>query len=799
MLIDAQEREQARTAKVNILVEAGAGTGKTTLLVDRVLHAILAQNIPLSRMLLVTFMDKAQEEMRSRVELQLKARLQNAEGDSARRLQMALRMLPHADVTTIHGFCHRVLTEWGADWGVPFDFRVIDDIEASRLWEESYRDWMETLDEASLERVRLLLKGGVGWDDLRVWARNITDWTELPTIHYTWPHVMEFVENFESQALQYQALADISASASDAGRQQIADIVREFKNLHRVDPADWPRMLAMWRVSLAPKGNQKNWQAKGQLKAQKLWVQELKGSLEAIRIEQAQAYLGQWVELIWQSFRPFWRKRRFSAQLLTYNDLLVEAERVTRQSEVRRELSKRYDLVMVDEFQDTDPLQAAIIRRLVSPTDQLSVHDQGRLFLVGDPKQSIYRFRGADVETYQGVREELTGSGGQVLPIVQNFRCHPDILDFVNERFEHLWPREPDSSRPYVPVFRPLFSNFPRDRLKRVHVESLGLGQSADVKRIEEAQAISEVIERAVAEGWPVRQASGDRAPITYRDIALIIPQRTGIDFYRQAMKDRGIPVASQSGRKFFEQDEIRGLSHLFRCLHNPDDEVATVGWLLSPWVSLTHQELAQHRQLGGTFDYRQSTTGLPKVVFWWEKLAHWHRQFWRVDPQTVWDWATSESSLLAVLKERGDSAALANLFQMRDLCRDLGTHWTIFAFSDWLHRQVVDRVPFDEAEITTVDDEVTISTVHQAKGLEWPFVIVANWKPHSLGLGVGVHYNPRLKKAALRQGPWVSRDFPELDTDHSAREAAEAERLLYVALTRPRDYLWFYDSFADG
>jgi ATP-dependent helicase/nuclease subunit A len=125
-----------------------------------------------------------------------------------------------------------------------------------------------------------------------------------------------------------------------------------------------------------------------------------------------------------------------------------------------------------------------------------------------------------------------------------------------------------------------------------------------------------------------------------------------------------------------------------------------------------------------------------------------------------------------------------------------LGDRWGIFSFSDWLDRQVREAVPFDEAPVATDVQAVSITTAHQAKGLEWPFVIVANWTPPKTALETGLQYNRRLDLVGLRHGPWQSSAWEALEADHRLREEAEADRLLYVALTRARDYLWFYASF---
>ena len=800
---DERFREAARKASVNVLVEAGAGTGKTTLLVDRVIENLLVKNTPWSRMLLITFMDKAQQEMRQRVQ----ARLQKTQSDPVLsdadrvRIQTLLDGLPDAEITTIHGFCYGILAEFGSDYGIPVGFRVMDAIEADRLWEKTFSSWLSRPDDGSRhDRILSLLSAGIGWSQLVNWARQISRWPTIPKLNAEPFDLAQFVHHYAAMSHDYHHRALQDANPDDAGVIQITEIVRQFNWLFEMDLAEWPRMLAQWTRGLSPKGNKKNWAHPEWLRDQKYWVALLKSDLAGLRRQMSDTYLRDWVDLIGHDFREEWRRVRFDDLALTYDDLLWEAERISRDPAVWSRLYARYDLVAVDEFQDTDGTQAAIIRRLVTAPggNALMNSDQGRLFLVGDPKQSIYRFRGADVETYTTVRHEVAESGGAILPITENFRSHPRILDFVNHHFAQRWPTAPDPERPYIPPFIPLHSPFPDDGRVRVSVKRLAVGEPYSVQRHHEAEAIGAVIDEAVREGWPVRTTDGVR-PLTYQDIALVVPQRTGLEIYRAELQARHIPVASQSGRAFFQQAEIRGLRHLYHLLAYPEDEVAVVGWLASPWVGMDPVTLAGHRLQNGAWQYLVEAGGHPAVREWWGLLRAWHQNFWRAHPESVLDWAMSQSPLIGVLRERSDEKALANLSKMRELCRQLGERWDIFEFEAWLDGQVSDQVPFEEAPVPNVSDAVLMTTVHQAKGLEWPMVIVANWTPSRTGLESGIHYNPRLKRAALNQVPWQSSDWDTLAVDHQAREEAETDRLLYVALTRARDYLWFFASFLDG
>lgn len=801
---DEVSRARARHSEVNMLVEAGAGTGKTTLLVDRVIQALLEREIPLSRMLLITFMDKAQDEMRRRVSARLtELAAQGTLGEREGRLvQAALEALPNAAITTIHGFCQRILGEFGSDYGIPVGFQVLDPVDVERLWQTTFDQWIEEVagDERGARTMRLL-QAGIRWNQLLKWARPISDWPAVPSTAAPWPRIDAFLKEYGVTARQLASRAVGEAAADESGVRQIAEIARRFDLIARMDPAEWPRLLAQWTDGLAPKGAKTRWEHPEALTAQKEWIGLLKDALADLRRQLSDYYLSDWLALIGEDFAPRWRRTRFASLALTFDDLLLEARRIIGQPAVARALSRRYDLVMVDEFQDTDATQSAVIRRLVTINGQeeLSAQDQGRLFLVGDPKQSIYRFRGADVETYAEVRDELLRTGGELVHITENFRSLPAILECVNNIFQAIWPAHADAARPFIPPFVPLSTSLMDDHREHVRMVALGAGESVAAKRRAEAQDLASAIQQAMAELWPVRVRNGIVRPIQYGDMAIIMPQRTDWEIYRDALKREGIPVAAQSGRKFFDKDEVRGVRHLFRALWVPEDAVAAVGWLLSPWVGLDYATLVGHRSSGGSWDFRDdSPSGHPEVLRWWRILKEWHQLFWRVDAETVLDWAMERSDLVPVLRERDDAAALANLTKLRRLARDFGDRWGIFEFAHWLDRQVREHVDFEEAKVGPGDSEVTFSTVHQAKGLEWPLVFVANWRPPKTALDTGIQYNPRLNLVALRQPPWQSSHWDRLEADHRLREEAEGDRLLYVALTRARDYLWFYTSFLD-
>lgn len=769
-----------------LLVEAGAGTGKTTLLVERAVFALLEEGLELDQMVLITFMDKAADE----ISVRLRTRLA-AESRDGRRVRRLVDTLSSAHIQTIHSFCREVLAEFAIEAGIPPRFIVVDAYQADKLWTESFARWLaEPGISAALEP---FIRMGVPLDGLAKWARQVSQWPEVPPTIPPLADPEVLVEEFMPRFEEAWRRAQMATNPGEPGYLQARAYWNEFSLIRQMPRQDWPRLLGQFRPTLAPKGNQRHWNPPNWLKDQKALVAQWRETLIQFRRQWAERMLGQWLDLMRENFLPFWRKARWDQGVLTFDDLLWETRRLLgHRKDIAERLGRRYRLIMVDEFQDTDPIQMEIIT-------QIADAGASRLFLVGDPKQSIYRFRGADVETYASVREKWRQGSGEVLAITQNFRSQKTIIDVVNRVFVDLFPAQTDPERSYLAPFEPLVSQFPEDQRVRVIVDGGPVAGKAEERRLFEAELAAELIVQAVSQGWPVFTRDGER-PIEYEDIALIVPTRTGLEIYRQVLERYGIPTSSQIGRGFFIQDEIRGFQSLLAALSDPDDERAVAGWLLSPWAGVSSRQLAVHRRRGGSLSLRVSSEGDPIVLRWIHQLQQWHQDFWARWPEGVLEDALGVTGLANALAARGDAQALANLQKLRSMCRDLGGAWGIEEFTRWLTEKVQSQADEPEAEVGDVRGAIQVTTVHQSKGLEWPLVIVANWAQRGKKPEPGLYYDRSLGVAALHADPWDSLKWEHVATRAARRDEAESDRLLYVALTRARDYLAVLETWAaDG
>lgn len=795
-VVDQKTRERAATDFAhNIVVEAGAGTGKTTLMVERTVYALVDRGIPIERMALITFMEKAAKEIRARLE----SRLQTVAGEAGdteagRRARRALDLLPGSAITTIHGFAMRLLQTAGHHAAVPMNFRVMDVYEQDQLFAETFRNWLQT-DPGAARRTQDLLTLGLPFERFQSMAKFLSGEPDVPPCRAVKPD-LGWMEEVIAASEERVSQADI-AQRDDQGWLQMQGIRRFCLALQALPRDGWYRALGAWNLT-APKGNRKKWTDPAALVEQKAWVASLKESVDTFRQALADYLLSEFLDLVQGSFLPYWKAARWRSGQLTFDDLLWEARDFLRQGSDHERL---YDMIMVDEFQDTDPVQAEIIVRTLTPAWRgdwtKAPVPAGSLFVVGDPKQSIYRFRGASVETYQRVREKLQQEGALLLDIVQNFRSRPEIISPVNALFAANWPDHFDPARPYVSPYTPLAPFLPPDGVRRLWVEGGPVDKNAYDERLFQARTIAAWLQTHVRSGQLniADPATGLARPAQLGDVALLIPNRTGMAIYQDALAQAGMAVAPEGGIRFFERDEVRGFQQLLSALRQPQQALHTAAWLSSPWVGISHAELAAHKQRGGTFAYLEdSGQGAETVVRALAQLRQWRGQWWSWRAEdffwALYDW----SALPAVLEQRQDRGGQANLEKMADLSRDLGDAWGSDGFCQWLEKKVRQRDKEEEGALPHIEDAVHIFTVHRAKGLEWPVVIVANWQSAPANAHPGLRIESG--RVAMAAGDLQSRDWEALDGEERLRAAAERERLYYVALTRARDYLLVVDTY---
>ncbi|CAB1130058.1 putative DNA helicase [Candidatus Hydrogenisulfobacillus filiaventi] len=781
-------------------VEAGAGTGKTTLLVERVLTAVLREGIPLEQVVLITFMEEAAYEILERLEARLAA-LEAAGGADPGRLARVRAALPAAPITTIHGLAARILRDFALEAGISPGFQVLDARAEAERFEEAWQAWLASATGERQEVLGVLLALGVKPAELQASARAAERGGRLPPLGPDpAPAVDAYLAAWRIRQRQLAQAAALAADADEPGRRQLEEWGRWLERAAEMPVPDRWRVF-LRPISWAPKGSRRRWRDPAALDRQKAALREAAEGYAVLASELAAWWAGRWLRLLDGDWRPFWRRARLQAGVLHFDDLLRECrDLLAGQPAVRRALAARWRLIMVDEFQDTDPVQAEIVFRLAGDPAaedwRRAPIPPGRLFVVGDPQQSIYRFRQADVETYIDLAGELeTRAEAGRLAITRNFRSAGGILELVNTLMPTLLAGT-GSAAPY----RPLEASHP-DRRPRPAV-ALGGTVPGTVReaRLEEARQAAAWLTRAVREGWPVRSPEGER-PLTWGDCALVVPQRTGLSLYREVFSQAGIPLASEGGNAFFRQDEVRGAILFLRAVWDPDDRAAVVGFLRSPWAGVSDVRLAAHRRAGGGFDPRRpGEEGEPEVVAWLRLLAEARRELEHRDPAALLDLLRRRSGLEAVLEAAGDLQALANVRKLAEWARQARAVGDGVRFVAWLWARLLADEDEPEAPVPEGSGRqaVHLVTVHRAKGLEWPAVVVANWMPPPPPRE-GWLVDRASGRVEARLGGLATAGFARVRASEAERLEAERIRLLYVALTRARDYLLLLDYKPEG
>jgi len=848
---DAARRTALAVHDRSFLVEAGAGSGKTAILAGRI-ALMLAEGVAPKSIAAVTFTEFAASELLIRIR-------ELADELASGHVPAALRIaLPHglseaqqrclaaaqADIdeltcSTIHGFCQRLIQPYPVEAGIDPGAMVMDRDQADLVFEEIVETWLR---EAL---------GGGGGGLLEELVLQDPDQT-IALIHGILGRLRSHREATGDPAPQdLVALAGAFRSAAKdfgdfvggtpAEEAETALIAQRFtemaeglvSDLTGEHPAD---RVALLRVRPHPdlctrSGSFQAYRKKGKwaTAAKRVGLSKADGDrlnatagglYERCRMTwtalcqgTATRVLSELVALV-QPVTARFRYHKRSAALLDFDDLLFAARDLLRDHEpVRQALARRFAHVLVDEFQDTDPLQAEIFWRLCGEPargapapDWLSfrIHP-GALFLVGDPKQAIYRFRGAEVGAYLRARDAFRAQDpASVLTISTNFRSCPSILHFVNERFEG--PLSLENGQPGFTALDP----FQAERAEGPSVAALNVEvaneegkATADEQRDGEAEAVADLCARLIGVETVVDHEAGERRACRPGDIALLAPTGSDLWRYEEALERRAIPVATQAGKGLYRRQEIQDLIAVTRVLAERGDTLALGALLRGPLVGLTEEELLD------------IVEALPRPEDAPDALPRLHLG---VDPQTIAHPlardivenlsvlqrranATTPHALLSqavdvlrvrpiLLARHGGQAerALANIDLYLSFSRAYAVRG-LRAFAEAMTGAWTDESRAIEGRPDAQEESVALYTMHAAKGLEWPIVVPINTMTRLrapdqavFDRATGRLYFPVLGVEPVGHAAALETEKAELER--------ERVRLWYVAATRARELL---------
>lgn len=810
----ARDRIRHETGS-NLFVEAGAGSGKTKSLVDRVATLVLEDGVPLASIAAVTFTEKAGAELRDRLRANFEKQWRDAEADQDRRDRAAhaLEDLDSAAIGTLHAFAQRILTMHPIEAKLPPLVEVLDEVASSVAFEERWSVLQrELLDDAEMaDKVLLALSAGVKLDHLRSLTRAFgSDWDLIearvlpggPTQVET-PQVAHLAED----AARLAARASKCSDSEDKFLPDLAALDAWGASL--TGAADDRERYALLLASAGLKfrhGKAASWGGS---------LANLKTECENLQ-EQAAAAAAQFTEA---TLRPlaYWiaervvaaaRERAASGQL-EFHDLLVLARELLRDTSdtgaaVRAALQARFPRLLLDEFQDTDPIQIELAVRIAdgAQADAEAWQDvevpPGSLFVVGDPKQSIYRFRRADIGMY--LRAQKWFGADADVRLTTNFRTGKPILDWANAVFSQLISHVEDAQ----PHYEGLDS----------HVLETGVGApvtvlgceahdfkahgNSDELRRREAEDIAASILRARADGWTVRdEATGAWREAEPRDIAILIPARTSLDHLETALDEAGIPYRAESSSLVYQAPEVRDLLMAAAVIADPGDLFSCVMALRSPLFGCGDDDLWSWKHGKGSFnvlapiDPERRDHPVAQGLDYLRRLRYQAR------------WMTPSEVLGALVTDRRMLEVAADSPRSRDQWRRLRfvvdqarawsevEHGGLRSYLGWAAKQGEESSRVAEAVLPETDvDAVRILTIHGAKGLEFPIVMLSGMtsQPRNPG-GVQLLWKPDGYAVRLTKQVQTN-DFDDVAPVDEQMDAHERRRLLYVAATRARDHL---------
>jgi ATP-dependent helicase/nuclease subunit A len=835
-LRDGPARERIATdLDANLLVEAGAGSGKTTALVGRMVALIATGTSTIDEIAAVTFTRKAAAELRERFQMRVELRLgelrQTLSGEvyegpaddadlELERLGRALDEIDRAFIGTIHSFCGRLLRERPLDVGLDPAFEELPVEERAALRRGFWDAFLERLARDSdpiledLSRAGLRPAGLFGLFDTLVENPDV----DFPAEALTRPSVTDVgVIRSDLEGLVDRAWELMDEMPPAKGWDPLQDKLRKLHFEREItgwkESADLFEAVALLCKPRNPhKTTFNKWRDKEMTRS---LVEDINAF--GVGDTPAQRLVDRWyahryalaIRLCGTASRQF-EAHRVRIGRLDFQDLLVLAARLLRENRtVRRQLGRRYRRLLVDEFQDTDPLQAEIMLLLsAEPIDdgdsageggrsdwRIQTPRPGALFVVGDPKQSIYRFRRADIQLYGFVRERFEQFGG-VLTLSTNFRSRPAIGDIVNDVFDDtaFFPRQATAEQA---AFERLDTRPPIEAVPCEGVFSYALAPDEGNK----ASASTDDAGRLAL--WI--RGRVDRAERRPEDFLILTRGRGRITAYANALEAYGLPV-QVTGAGVGVEEEIRELQTLLRCMIDPANPVQVVAALVGLFFGLDYESLVQHRLDGGGFDaMAPGDRGHPDVVTALRRLHGWWRAS-AAEPADIFIGRLVSELGILPLSAAGDLGALraGALLYALDAVRaaalggDTSLPGALAALDAALDLKEAEA-PFEPGR----GDAIRLMNLHQAKGLEGTVVVLADPTEHGLrvpdshmtrsadGIAQGF-LRVAESRGGFRGSQDLARPFGWGERQAAERAFAEAEevRLLYVAVTRAREEL---------
>ena len=782
-----KQQEAAAYAAHSVAVIAGAGTGKTHMLAERYLYHLESGYSPLA-IVALTFTEKAAAEMRSRIRQTIRDRVHNSD---------FVAEFEAAQISTFHALAARICREHPNAAGAPPDFVVLDELDGKVWLAEAFSEaldqiplhFYEHLPYSSMRSIiHALLSDPLTAEKALLSSRE--DW--LPTLQAAKREALETFIHHEDW-LNAKDILSIYAATGDKlndVRESALDAIASIEQGQAV--AESLQALCDLKINV---GIAKAWGGTENLGTVKAAIKCLRELAEEnqkqglITLEpntwddQAEAILPMLREAF-EQVRSHLHQAKQRQRVLNFNDLEIHALQALKHPSVQDYYAQRWQAFLIDEFQDTNPIQGELLELLTA---------NQRLTIVGDVKQSIYGFRRADVKVFQSWCDRIHSADNPPKELSVSFRTHHTLVQGINTIFK--------------PVLNGLHQNLDAHRQAEPHAAPHlrvltiqdAKGLLIDPCRQIEAQQIADLIKQLLNEQVMVYdKPTGTLRPIAYRDIAILSRTWAALELYGQALESQGIPILQSGGGSLLETREAKDGWALLRVLADPTDDIALMAVLRSPFFAVSDRTLFQLAQT------------LPDQGSWWKHLKHQtsdeiHTAIQVLEKLLIERRSEAPTRLLQLAdRSTGYTAVIANLPNAPRRAAD----WR--GFLDFVQKleqgsndvlSVVRRLKalsVGEVEVPRpaleAGNAVQLMTIHAAKGLEWSVVVVADLARSSPSASSQVRFDPDLglafQLADEESDKQKSALYILLEDRKRKAEKEENKRVLYVALTRARDQL---------
>ena len=818
----------AQALDINVMVLAGAGAGKTTSLIKRMVAVVRSGVCEVENLAAITFTRKAAGEMRGRFFVRLRSEASRATNvGEAQRIQKALEQIDRCFIGTIHAFCSRLLRERPLEAGLVPDYQEIEGRDEAVFRRRAWDGFLQERYASADPRLKQLAERGVALEDVYHFFGRRCEHVDLPLKPTSTPapDMRKALADLDAFVARIAKVMPDASRPWDALMRTVRN-TRYFIDHHGIrHDGDVARLLfpfespGMVCVTLKRWGNP--------VLAKNIRDDWLPGFQESV----VKPVLRQWHEGVYGLVADFvndaaarYGQQRREEGKTTFQDLLLHtADLLEDNPEVRTFFQRRHRTLFVDEFQDTDPIQARIVFYLTGQDVQERdwrklVPRPGSLFLVGDDKQSIYRFRRADIEIFRFVATRIEATGGRVVGFNTNFRSLGKLCRWFSHTLSSLFSSE---SLPYQAPFESLHG-YRESGADGFYLRTIDVPKQPRHNRAQVAKHDAKVVAAFIAaamrgetawneEGNDNGGSLGVRA--SPGDFMILTRTRRMLPIYARALEEQGIPFDIVGGGRLGDSEEVKAIVAMLEAVHRPENPVPFVAYLRGPLAGFTDGELYDYSRLGGRFNWRASTSkpdDLPeslhrRVEQAKSLLAEALKDLRTFPPSAALERILERCGYLAFSSVHPDGEASSrggNLVCLLSLVRELAARgWSWGRVVEEL-RDLIDDEEYQVDQMTLEsgrEDVVRVMNLHQAKGLEARVVFLVDPCDKSSPQGPTSHVSragdaPYLSMVVRKsaRGPVIAQPAGWNEDEREERRfvCAEEVRLLYVAATRARDLL---------